>query len=103
MTCATAETILTLNRGTDLLHDIFFEDDNGDPINMFGWTVSIFEADAWMQTNVTVAWKDQTAGIATVRANWTPNAPSSASLRVAFTRTLDGYDETSNILKVVWS
>ena len=102
MTCATVETILKLNRGTDVLHEIAFEDDNGGPVNMTGWTISIFDADPWMQANASVVWTDQAAGKASVRAIWTPTAPASVWARLAFTRTLDGHDDTTNILKIVW-
>jgi Uma2 family endonuclease len=85
--------VLSLPRGSDILFDLEFQDDTGAPINMTGWTIAIFEADAWGTTNGSVAWQDQAGGVARLSAPWGNNPPDEVWFRIRATRTADGFDD----------
>ena len=93
MTCDNDdEIIIPLRRGSDILHEVPFRDDNGDPINMTGWTLSVFEGDTWGLANATFTWVAQSTGDAVLRADWTSSTPPETWVRLRITRTADGYD-----------
>lgn len=97
------DDIIVLNRGSDIRLELEWSDDNNQPINMTGWTVAIFEAEAWGMTNGSVAWTDQAGGVALLQASWGGSPPSSTWFRIRATRTSDGFDDALPEIKVVWS
>lgn len=94
---------LELDRGSDLFQEINVRDDDGNPINMTGWSLSILESDPWIATNATVAWTNQINGDAVIRAEWTSLTPAECWARIRFTRTSDNLDDAWPLLKIVWS
>lgn len=96
-------TTVTLNRGSDIFLDLQFQDDNGDPIDMTGWTIAIFEAETWGLANGSVAWADQSTGLARLSAQWGATPPSETWFRVRATRTVDGVDDALPKMTVRWN
>jgi hypothetical protein len=84
---------LVLNRGTDIKVDLIFKDDAGDPIDMTGHTIAVFEADAWGTANGSVDWTDQAAGEAQLSAAWGGDTPAETWFRVRTTQTSSGFDD----------
>ena len=103
MTCNDEIITVSLERGTDVLNPVEYRDDDGNPINMTGWTIAIFEADAWMMANATIVWTDQANGDALLRADWTTTTPAECWVRIRATQTSDGFDDALPIIKIVWS
>lgn len=87
------EVTVFLNRGSDIRFDLEFTDENENPINMTGHTVSIFEAETWGLANGAVAWTDQAGGVARLTAQWGASPPEETWFRVRTSRTADGYDD----------
>lgn len=85
--------ILTLYRGSDINEALFFLDDNNDPIDMTGHTISVFDAEPWFAANGSVAWSDQAAGEALLAADWANDAPEETWVRLLVKRTSDDYDD----------
>lgn len=102
MTCDNDHITIELERGSDILHELPFRDDDGNPINMTGWTIEVFEGDTWALANATVTWVDQANGDALLRADWTTSTPPETWLRLRTTRTADGYDDAFPIIRFVW-
>lgn len=100
MTCD--HLTIELNRGSDIFHEINCRDDDGNPINMTGWTVSVLEGDAWAMANATVEWTDQANGDAVLRADWTTLTPANTWLCIKFSHTSDGYDDAWPVIKFEW-
>lgn len=86
-------------RGSDVSLELPFQDDNGAPIPMTGWTIAIFEAGpagtvaTYVNTNATVAWTNQAGGIAQFDLPWDNTAPTEFWVRLRISRTVDGHDD----------
>ncbi len=85
--------VLVLNRGSDILCDLIFKDDAGAALDMTGHTIELFEAEAWVDENGSVAWTDIAAGEASVSVPWANDAPAETWFRVRTTRTSTGFDD----------
>jgi len=86
-------------QGSDVSLELPFQDDNGVAINMTGWTIEIFKAgpegtvEAYVNANATVAWTNQSGGIAQFDLPWDDAAPPDFWVRLRITRTADGHDD----------
>lgn len=49
------DVVIVLNRGSDIRFPLAFEADNGDPIDMTGHDIEIFEGSAWATEHGSVA------------------------------------------------
>jgi hypothetical protein len=90
---SSCDTSIALNRGSDIYHEFICKDDAGDPINMTGWTIALFEAETWLAANGVIAWTDQAAGEARLTAAWSSSTPAKTWFIARLTRTSDGFDD----------
>jgi hypothetical protein len=94
------DVIIVLNRGSDIRLPLAFEADNGDPIDMTGHSIAIFEGSEWATANGSVAWTDQAGGLALLSADWTDDPEPPAEVWFRLRTTGSGFDEAMPALIV---
>lgn len=66
---------LTVNKGSDLTFSLVWPDENGDPINLTGYTADFFELHPALIDNLTVDISDAAGGELTISMNWVNGMP----------------------------
>lgn len=90
---------ISLPRGSDVYFEFPCTDDNNLPIDMTGWTVSLFEAgpsgaaQTYVTDNHTVAWSNQVGGVFEFKLPWGALMPDSFWIRLRLKRTSDDHDD----------
>ena len=62
--------LLKIFRGTDIVEDCFYVDEGNAPIDMTGFTFSIFEASSEFAGLISIAEKDLAGGVISIRLDW---------------------------------
>lgn len=64
------ETIYTINRGSDLDFVLQWPDNDGNPMDLTGWSVSVFEPSNGIADHVSALIVDAETGTIQVRIEW---------------------------------
>jgi hypothetical protein len=96
---------IATNRGSDIDADIQFTDEDGNPFNLFGWTVSTYDVSPALTTPtnlVTVTTTDELDGRVHVRIEWDERLEVGVGYQVRLRLQDDPEDQATNIIGVLY-
>ena len=94
------ETLPPINRGSDLNLQLRFEDGEGDPIDLTGYTVAAFEAHAKLAPHLTLTISNAAYGEVIGRIEWSDAMPTGNIMSFRVRVSKDGSDISSPLIMV---
>lgn len=96
---------ITTNRGSDIDADIQFTDEDGNPFELFGWTVAAYDVSEALTTPtnlVTVTVTDEMEGMVHVRIEWDDRLEVGVGYQMRLRLQDDPEDQATNIIGVLY-
>ena len=96
---------ITTNRGSDIDADIQFTDEDGNPFELFDWTVAAYDASPELETPtnlITVTVTDETEGKVHVRIEWDDRLEVGVGYQMRLRLQDDPEDQATNIIGVLY-
>jgi hypothetical protein len=96
---------IATNRGSDIDADIQFLDEDGEPFNLFGWTVSAYDVSPALTTPtnlVTVTVTDATQGNIHIRIEWDERLETGVGYQLRIRLQDSPEDQATNIIGIMY-
>ena len=94
---------LTVNRGTDILLNIDYTDENNDPVDLTGYTFSVFEPSSSLEGRVTITPEELSTGVISVTIAWLHTIDNTVTHSFRIQATIDNYDVGSEEVQVLYT
>ena len=94
--------LLKINRGTDIKRDFEYVDENDLPIDMTGYTFSVFEASSEFVGLISIAETDLAGGVVSARVEWVNTLSSGIKHEFRLIATLGEDDIGSELVEVLY-
>jgi hypothetical protein len=90
------------NRGSDVLFTFVWPNTEGGPLDLTGFTIDVFEADAVIAPFLQVTSPDPGNGVIQVRLDWSNTyVKNNYQFRVSLNENQD--DATTNLIRIVYA
>jgi hypothetical protein len=94
--------LLKINRGTDIKRDFEYVDADGLPIDMAGFTFSVFEASSEIAGLISISETDLAGGVVSIRVEWANTLSSGIKHEFRIIATLGEDDIGSELVEVLY-
>jgi hypothetical protein len=91
---------ITINKGSDLHFAGVFRDSVGEPVDMTGWDVSIYDHQL-LGGEILIEWSNASVGEYQASMQWVETMPLGSQMKFRLRATKDGEDITSPLIRII--